>query len=324
MEEPKPKLKLAIYWASACGGCCVSVLDVHEKLFDVTAAADLVFWPIALDIKYRDVENMPDQNIDLTLFNGAVRNSENEHMAKLLRRKSKILVAYGSCAHLGGIPGLTNFSTKEEVLNRIYIESESVDNPDNIIPLPEYEVKEGKLEIPVFYNDVRSLSQVVEVDYFFPGCPPQTERLLEVFTAIVSGAELPPKGSVIGAETKTQCDECVRKKTENKRIKKFYRPWEIEDDGVTCFLEQGVLCMGPATRAGCGYRCIKGNAPCRGCYGPPEGVSDPGAKMMSSIASIIDEKDREEINRVLEDLVDPAGYFYRFSLPVSLIRRKLV
>jgi F420-non-reducing hydrogenase small subunit len=324
MEESKSKLKLAVYWAAACGGCCVSVLDVHEKLFDVIAAADLVFWPIALDIKYQDVENMPDQHIDVTLFNGAIRNSENEHMAKLLRKKTKILVAYGSCAHLGGIPGLANFSTKEELFKRVYIASESVDNPDSIIPLPEYEVKEGKLEIPEFYNDVRSLSQTVDVDYFIPGCPPQTERLLEVFTAIVSGAELPPKGSVIGAETKTQCDDCVRKKSENKRIKKFYRPWEVEDDGETCFLEQGILCMGPATRAGCGYRCIKGNSPCRGCYGPPDGVIDPGAKMMSSIGSIIDEKEPEKIDKILEDLADPAGSFYRFSLPVSLIRRKLV
>jgi len=65
------------------------VLDVHEKLFDVIAAADLVFWPIALDTKYKDVEEMPDNHIDLTLFNGAVRNSENEHMAKLLRKKKQ-------------------------------------------------------------------------------------------------------------------------------------------------------------------------------------------------------------------------------------------
>jgi len=324
MEGSKPKLKLAVYWAAACGGCCVSVLDVHEKLFDVIAAADLIFWPIALDIKYKDVEEMPDDHIDVTLFNGAVRNSENIHMAKLLRKKSKVLVAYGSCSHMGGIPGLANFSERDAIFKRVYSDCESVVNPSNIKPVPEYEVKEGTLTIPEFYNDVRSLGQVVDVDYFIPGCPPQTDRLLEVFSAIVSGAELPPKGSVIGAGTKTQCDECVRKRTENKRIKKFYRPWEIQDDGVTCFMEQGVLCMGPATRTGCGFRCIKGNAPCRGCYGPPAGVSDPGAKMMSSIASIIDEKEPEEISRVLEDLVDPAGTFYRFSLPVSLIRRKLV
>jgi len=281
---------MAVYWGSACGGCCVSVLDVHEKLFDVIAAADLVFWPIALDFKYKDVEAMPDNHIDLTLYNGAVRNSENLHIARLLRQKSKILVAYGSCAHLGGIPGLANFSSKEEIFRRVYQETESTVNSDNVRPLTEYQVAEGILELPEFYNDVRPLSRVIHVDYFMPGCPPQTERLLEVFMAIVSGAELPPAGSVIGAGTKAQCDECTREKTENKRIKKFYRPWEILDDGVTCFMEQGVLCMGPATRSGCGYRCIKGNAPCRGCYGPAPDVSDPGTKMMSAIASVIDAK----------------------------------
>lgn len=188
----------------------------------------------------------------------------------------------------------------------------------------EYEAPEGLLELPVFYNDVRSLEQVTEVDYFMPGCPPQSERLLEVFGDIIAGKELPPKGSVIGAGQKAQCDDCIRIKSENKKIKKFYRPWEIVDDGVTCFLEQGVMCMGPATRTGCGYRCIKGNSPCRGCYGPTSDAPDPGAKMMSAIASLIDEKNPEDINRVVEDLVDPAGTFYRFSVPVSYLRKKIL
>jgi len=323
MKEQKPKLKLAVYWAAACGGCCVSVLDVHEKLFDVVAAADLVFWPIALDFKYKDVEDMPDGHIDVTLFNGAIRNSENEYMAKLLRKKTKILVAYGSCAHLGGIPGLANFFTGEEIFKRVYEESESTINPEKIRPQHKYEVPEGTLEIPVFFNDVRPLDRVVDVDYYLPGCPPQTERLLEVFLAIVTGAELPPKGSVVGAGIKAQCDDCIRKKTENKLIKKFYRPWEIIDDGESCFMEQGVLCMGPATRSGCGYRCIKGNAPCRGCYGPTADVIDPGTKMMSAIASIIDAKDPDELEKIISDVVDPAGTFYRFSLPSAIIRRKL-
>jgi F420-non-reducing hydrogenase small subunit len=322
-EDTKPKLKMAVYWGAACGGCCVSVLDVHEALFDVVAAADLVFWPIALDTKYADVEAMDDNFIDLTLYNGAVRNSENEHIAKLLRQKSKILVAYGSCAHLGGIPGLANFTTKEEIFKRVYETTESTVNPDKIYPQPEFEVPEGKLELPVFYNDVRALDQVVDVDYYLPGCPPQTERLVEVFMAIVKGEELPPKGSVVGANVKTQCEECERKKSENKLIKRFYRPWQIEDDGETCFLEQGVICMGPATRGGCGVRCIKGNAPCRGCYGPPPDAPDPGAKMMSAIATMIDANDPDEIQKVVDDIDDPAGTFYRFSLPSSILRRKL-
>ena len=300
------------------------MLDVHEKLFDVVAAADLVFWPIALDIKYADVEAMPDGNIDLTLFNGAVRNSENEHMAHVLRKKSKILVAYGSCAHMGGIPGLANFSSKEEIFRRAYFDSESTLNPEKVTPQTKWDVKEGKLTLPVFYNDVRTLDQVVDVDYYLPGCPPQTERLVDVFMAIVTGAELPPKGSVVGARDKTQCDECNRKKSENKLIKKFYRPWEIYDDGETCFLEQGVICMGPATRSGCGVRCIEGNAPCRGCYGPSPEAKDPGAKMMSAIGTMIDAKDPEEIIEIIDHIEDPAGTFYRFSLPGSILRRSLI
>jgi len=323
-ENGKPKLKLAVYWGAACGGCCVSVLDVHEKLFTVVEHADLVFWPIALDIKYKDVEAMPDGHIDVTLFNGAVRNSENEHLAKLLRQKTKILVAYGSCSHMGGIPGLANFSSKEEVFRRAYFDSESTINPERIVPQPVYHAPEGDLEIPVFYNDVRSLEQVVDVDYYLPGCPPQTERLVEVFLAIVTGATLPPKGSVIGALSKSQCDECKRKKSDNKLIKEFKRPVDIIDDGETCFLEQGVICMGPATRGGCGVRCIEGNAPCRGCYGPPPDVPDPGAKMLSAIATMIDANTPEEVEKIVDTIDDPAGTFYRFSLPGSILRRKVI
>ncbi len=322
-NESKPKIKMAVYWGAACGGCCVSVLDVHESLFAVIDAADLVFWPIALDTKYADVEAMEDASIDLCLFNGAVRNSENEHMAHVLRKKSKILVAYGSCAHMGGIPGLANFSDRESLMRRVYDESESTENPDKIRPQHHYEVKEGTLEIPVFYNDVMSLGQITDVDYYIPGCPPQTERLVEVFMAIVTGQPLPPKGSVIGVSGLAQCDECTRKKSDQRSVKQIFRPWEIEDDGETCFMDQGVICMGPATIGGCGVRCVKGNAPCRGCYGPMPEVRDMGAKLISTIGTMIDLEKEEEIEKVIEQIEDPAGTFYRFSLPAAKIRRKL-
>ena len=128
------KLKLASYWAAACGGCDVAILDIHEKILDLAAAADIVFWPIATDFKYSDVEAMPDGHIDVTLFHGAVRNSENEHLAHLLRAKSKVLVAFGSCAHIGGIPGLANLFTREEIFKRVYHETPSTVNPENMEP----------------------------------------------------------------------------------------------------------------------------------------------------------------------------------------------
>jgi F420-non-reducing hydrogenase small subunit len=322
-EAQKKKLKLAVYWGSACGGCCVSVLDLHEHLLQVLDKADLVFWPIAMDIKYSDLEKMPDGYIDVTLFNGAIRNSENELIAVQLRQKSKILVAYGSCAQLGGIPGLANLSSRNEILERVYLTSESTVNHDEILPEPVFSAWEGNLHIPMFYEEVKTLKDAVCVDYYIPGCPPQSERLLEVFTAIASGGPLPSKESVVGANIKSQCDECPRIRSENRKITHFYRPWEVEDDHVTCFLEQGILCMGPATRGGCGYRCIKVGAPCRGCYGPAPDVADQGAKMMSAIATMIDSNDPEEIREILGQLVDPAGTFYRFSVPASILRKKV-
>jgi F420-non-reducing hydrogenase small subunit len=193
-----------------------------------------------------------------------------------------------------------------------------------VVPQTEYKVDEGVLTLPEFYNDVRSLNQVVDVDYYMPGCPPQTERLVEVFLAVVNGDELPPNGSVVGAYDKGQCDECKRKKSDNKKVKEYKRPIDVIDDGVTCFLEQGIICMGPATRGGCGVRCIEGNAPCRGCYGPSPEAIDPGAKMLSAIATMIDEDDPEGINKVVDSIDDPAGTFYRFSLPASILRRKVL
>ncbi len=312
------KPKVALYWAASCGGCEISVLEIWEKLLDLAAAVDIVFWPVAIDAKYHHVEAMEDKSIDLCLFNGAIRTAENEHMARLLRRKSKVLVAYGSCSHMGGIPSLSNLYPRQETLNRAFLESESTDNPEKVIPRTKSDVPEGELELPEFYERVASLDQVVEVDYYVPGCPPTGEQTWNVLAAVLE-AKLPAPGSVVGVNPKTVCDECDKKKQE-KRVSRFFRPHEINPDPEVCLLEQGIICMGPATRAGCGGQCVSVNMPCRGCYGPPEGVVDQGAKMLSAVASIIDSNDPEEIARIMQTIPDPAGTFYRFSMSHSLLR----
>ncbi|KPL19820.1 MAG: oxidoreductase [candidate division Zixibacteria bacterium SM23_81] len=316
------KLKVALYWAASCGGCEISVLDVGAKILDFAAGAEIVFWPAALDFKYKDVEAMPDGSIDLTLFNGAIRTAENEHVAQLLRRKSKILVAYGSCAHEGCIPGLANMTDREGIFERIYQTTPSTANPEKTRPQTSTKVPEGKLSLPEFYDTVKTLAQTVEVDYFVPGCPPTGERTWEVLEAVLTG-KLPEKGSVVGAGQKTVCDECPREKQE-KHIKAFFRPHLVIPEPETCLLEQGIFCAGFATRNGCGAQCIQVNMPCRGCYGPPPKVIDQGAKMVSALGSIIDAEDPEEVNRILDQIPNPAGYFYRFGLPLSILRRRVM
>ncbi|MFH0777637.1 MAG: oxidoreductase [Candidatus Eisenbacteria bacterium] len=313
------KLKIALYWAASCGGCEIAVLDIKEKILDVAAACDILFWPVALDFKYKDVEAMPDKHIDVCLFNGAIRTGENEHLAKLLRQKSKVLVAYGSCASEGCIPGLANFYSRQSILDRVYKESPSTDNPDGVFPQTRVKVKEGELCLPEFYDRVYTLAQTVDVDYFVPGCPPVADQTWAALEAIVTG-KLPPKGSIVGAGNKTVCDECERTRNE-KKIRKFYRPWEIFPDEEKCFLEQGIICAGPATRDGCGRPCIKAKMPCRGCYGPPPEVVDQGAKLLSALGSIIDSTDPEEIQAILNEIPDIGGYLYRFGLPNSMLAR---
>ncbi len=313
------KGKLAIYWAAACGGCEISVLSVNEKILDVLGAFDLVFCPCIMDPKREDVEAMADGEIDVCLFNGSIRNSEQEEMAHLMRRKSKVLVAYGACAQQGGIPGLANLHDRESIFETVYVDAPSNDNAARVFPRPSSVEGGNVLTLPEFWDGVQTLAQTVKVDYYLPGCPPEADRILDAVTAIIAG-ELPPAGSVIGSNT-TVCAECPRTR-DQKKVTRFLRTWEMVPDPDTCLLEQGLICCGIATRAGCEARCPGVNSPCIGCYGPAEGAGDIGARMISALASVIDSDDPAEVRRIIEEgIPDPVGTFYRFSLPNSLLGR---
>jgi len=313
------KPKIALYWAASCGGCDVAVLDTNEKILDIANIVDIIFWPIALDFKYHHVEAMEDKSIDLCLFNGAIRNSEQEKIARLLRAKSKVMVAFGACACFGGIPALANFTNRDEIFERAYLQAPSNDNVNGTLPQTLTNVNGYKLELPEFFDTVSTLAQVVDVEYFVPGCPPPVDIILKVVNLFATG-QLPPVGSVIASD-KSLCDECDRIK-EDKKITNIYRPHEIIPDPEKCLLEQGIICCGPATRGGCGLRCIKVNMPCRGCFGPPPGIIDQGAKLVSAIASIYQGNEEDEIAVMVAEVLDPAGTFYRFGLADSMLRRK--
>lgn len=317
------KPKLAMYWASACGGCDIALLNIHERLLDVDANFEIVFWPAVMDAKVKDVEAMADGSIYVTLFSGGMRNRENIEMAHLLRRKTQVLVACGSCATEGCIPGLANLSSKQALFDTAY-HTLSTDNPNNTHPTPVTRVPEGEIRIPELEPLVRTLDQVVPVDYTLPGCPPESHQLtaiVEYLIQILRGrTHLPPKGTVLGAGSSTVCDDCPR--TRNvKAIKQFVRIQDLAViDTELCLLEQGLPCNGPATRSGCGSLCPRANAPCTGCYGAADGVVDFGARLMSAFASVIDSQDPAEIERIIAGIPDPAGQFYRFSLAKSLLR----
>jgi F420-non-reducing hydrogenase small subunit len=299
------------------------VLNIHEKILDVDENFEVVFWPVAMDAKVKDVEAMPDGAITLTLFNGGIRNAENEEMAHLMRRKSKILVAFGSCACEGCIPGLANLSTPQAIFDTVF-DSVTTDNPQGIRPQYTWQAPEGELHIPEFYPVLKTLDQVVPVDYYMPGCPPESHQIAAVIDVVIralhGNVTLPPPGTVLGAGNSTVCDECPRTRNA-KTIRQFVRIQDVSHlDPTLCLLEQGIPCNGPATRNGCGALCPLAGAQCVGCYGPAEGVLDYGARLISAFGSVIDGKTPEEIERVLDGLPDPVGQFYRFNLAGSLLR----
>jgi len=295
----------------------------------VVVLADIVFWPVALDVKYKDVEAMPEKYIDITFFNGSIRNSEQEYMAKLLRQKSNALVAFGSCAHEGCVPGLANLHEREEIFDKVYLKEPSVVNSQAVTPKIKTEVKEGSLEIPEFYDTVKTLAQTVDVDYYLPGCPPPVKLIANAVDAIARN-DLPPKGSVL-APLKAVCDECPRKR-ENKKIGAIYRVHERVPEPDLCLMEQGIICMGMATRSGCGAQCLQVDMPCTGCQGPAPNMPEFGAAMITALASILGYENREgkekytekEIEDLMDQIKDPVGTFYMYSLPASIFRRKLM
>ncbi|MBN2013580.1 MAG: oxidoreductase [Candidatus Altiarchaeota archaeon] len=321
---PEKKLRLAICRGATCSGCDIAVLDIHERLLSVLEKADIVFAPTIMDAKYEDLEAMEDNSIDVGLYHGSVRLSENEHMAELMRKKCRLLIAFGACACFGGIFGLANVSDREEIFREVYKKTASTENPDFVTPEEVYRDKKGhELTLPRFYDDVYALDDKVDVDYYVPLCPPVADQIMTALNAIISG-DLPPKGAVIALE-KTLCSECPRKKSERRKIDKIHRPHEVELDPDTCFLDQGLICMGPATRAGCGGICLTANVPCRGCNGPTKEAFDQGGNMLGLISTIfgICEEDLTEadVEKIFKQIKDPLGTFYRFTLPKSMLRR---
>jgi F420-non-reducing hydrogenase small subunit len=320
--NPADKPKVGFYWCASCGGCEEAVVDLAEAILDVVAAVDIVFWPVALDFKRRDIEAMEDESILACFVNGAIRTTEQREMVDLLRRKSKVLVAFGACAHLGGIPGIANLFDRQSILRTVYLDGPSTVNPDQVVPQVEFSDNGRTATLPGFYDTVRTLDQVTNVDYYIPGCAPTPAIILQAVQTLLSG-ELPPGGSVLSPDV-ALCSECPRKdsKPEDLAITEFKRPHEVLIDEDVCLLAQGIPCMGPATRAGCEGLCIAGNMPCTGCFGPTGRVKDFGGKILSALACSVGSNDEEEIERILEAIPDPIGTFYRYSLPASLLRRK--
>ena len=276
--------RLAEEWFAICGGCEVTVLDIGEPLIDVLKQVEIVHMPVLMDHKLYgqtgEKEKMEIPEAEVGIITGGIRNEEHRAIAKEMRAKCKTLIALGSCACFGGVPALANQATTSDLLEKVYHQSLSTDG--NGIPCDE---------IPALTDRVYAVSEVVPVDASLPGCPTTPEMVAGALIALLEGKPLPALSS------KSVCDECptTREKKATSTLKRRLEAPEFTPGAplseLRCLMEQGYLCLGPATRGGCGGseltpRCIRAYMPCEGCFGPLSPTANPMVDMMGALSSI--------------------------------------
>jgi F420-non-reducing hydrogenase small subunit len=277
-------VKVASEWLNSCSGCEISILDMGERLLDVLQVAEFVHLPALMDHKYfgqlGDGQQIEIPSADVGIISGSLRNAEHIEVAEAMREKCHIIVALGTCATHGGIPSLANSFTNEELLTRYY--STETTDPPEVFP------NEG---LPPLLTSCMALDEKIKVDIYMPGCPPHPDHIFNALVALVQGRtpQLPDKSVCDTCPTQREGKGAVRQIRRNLQPPTYGGPSEPLDR-MRCLLEQGFMCMGPVTRAGCGGdnitpRCISARVPCRGCYGPVRPNGNQRLDMLNALAS---------------------------------------
>ena len=320
------KPRIAFYWNASCGGCEEAVVDLGEGFADLAARVEIVLWPVAMDWKRADVEAMPDGHIDVAFLNGALRLDEQEDWARLLRRKARTVVAFGACAHLGGVVGLGNLSTPRQLLDAAYRDAPTVSNPEGPGPgdaRPERSRPGGAPAAPPGAPPADPAPRRGHRGGRRPPGLPALHRRHHRGPRAAPLRRAPPPGAVL-APNASLCDSCPRKDSKPERIEldALRRLDTTQPDEATCFLAQGLVCLGPGTRQGCQPGCLEVNMPCRGCFGPLDGVADAGAAALAAMASLL-HGDEAAIAAWRPSCRIPAGLFWRYGYAAGLVPLRL-
>ncbi|MFO7753299.1 MAG: methyl viologen-reducing hydrogenase [Desulfobacteraceae bacterium] len=277
-------VNVASDWLNSCSGCEIAILNLGETLLELLPELNFVHIPVLMDHKYHG-QTGEEKKLDIPeatvgILSGGVRNEEHLEVAHEMRKKCDVLIALGTCATHGGIPALINSYTNEELLDRYY-NTESTDS--------EYSGAATQGVAPLL-DRCYALDEKIDVDVYLPGCPPHPDHIGAAILGLLKGepADLP---------FRSVCDTCPTQrkgKGEVKEIKRGVIRPEFDPEKqvaeMRCLLEQGYLCMGPVTRAGCSGaegeapRCINARVPCRGCYGP---VQQDGNQLLDMLNALV-------------------------------------
>lgn len=250
--KKKEKVRIALISLSSCGGCTAALIQNRTDLSVLTDIVDIVYCPMLMDAEsFREA--------DIALVDGAVRVREDEQLLLEARGKSRFLVAWGTCAAFGGIPAMANQYEIEELFEESY--GQATDPFSYYMSeMQKFDTSADSIQKSELLRKIRKLDDIVRVDYFLPGCPPQVSLVTELIKEL-KGVKSAVKVNAI------VCAECPRKYQNNKPLDMWAFPKRDVKNNV-CLVSQGALCLGLITKGGCGAVCLQGGLPCWGCRGP--------------------------------------------------------
>jgi F420-non-reducing hydrogenase small subunit len=282
-------VKIAEEWLNSCAGCEIAILNIGDVLVDLLPSLEFVHIPVLIDHKYlgqtgeRHHMDIPEAVVGIV--SGGVRNSEHLEVLEKMRERCQILIALGTCATNGGIPALGNMDTLEDIQEFLFRGSPSTEPGPN----PDTE----NYHLPKCFDRVSALDEHVNVDISLPGCPPHPDWITAAILALLDGK------TDIKLPERSVCDTCPTVRERKKGLGDLKRVLTTPEFDYSkpiremrCLLEQGFMCLGPVTRAGCSGmtgtapRCIATRMPCRGCYGPISKDSLPIMDYIGALASV--------------------------------------
>jgi len=237
-------VKVAFMQLSSCWGCHQSLLNAHLGLLPILPQLEIVYWPAVVDFKLEYLKERQDGEIVVGFIEGVARIKKDTENVKLMRQKCAIIVALGACPCYGSVAGLANLFDKDDLIQRKFIETESI---------TDEKPKEPSEHVPGFEEFIVNLKDIINVDMFIPGCPPTTNNIIASISFLLTlisedPANLDKEGSV--------CNNC-----------------NLNNNG--CFLNDDTLCYGSITAAGCKLMCPNDGDICYGCY---KSTNKPGKR----------------------------------------------
>jgi F420-non-reducing hydrogenase small subunit len=269
----------------------MALLDAGGRSFGLFDKFEIVHMPLLVDHKYfgplDSASGIHLPEADVGLISGGIRNENQLRIVEEMRRQCRVIVAFGTCAAYGGIPALANLFEDKDLLRRYYRDAEGTDaapNPSNTLPH--------------FLDRTFALDEKISVDVTLPGCPPHPDGITAALESVMDGKS--PEWPL-----RSVCDSCPAERKGKggvRKIRRFIGNERRQACGslaeMRCLLEQGFLCMGPVTVAGCAGisggppRCIEARVPCRGCHGPVRKGGNQLLDILNALASNgIDTKD---------------------------------